>query len=186
MRRILRDGWRALEITTLGGLVAPPRGLREESELTAAFRPLLRDPANAWMARTALTEGMPLRSLRDTEDLELADELAQAALRRSITVDAHRLDRLRSTVEAEPEPPPPPPAAEPPPPAEPALTWIEIMLMDEDGQPRPGIEYQVKLPDGQTRSGKLGSGGYVRLSEIPKGDCEISFPELDAKAWKKV
>ena len=64
-------------------------------------------------------------------------------------------------------------------------TWIEIELVDEDGNPVPGEAYEVKLPSGQVARGNLGSDGKKRINYIPPGNCEVAFPELDLEAWEK-
>jgi type VI secretion system secreted protein VgrG len=65
-------------------------------------------------------------------------------------------------------------------------TWIEIKLVDQDGNPVPGEEYIVKLPDGQTvATGTLDENGFARVDNIDPGNCEVIFPNLDARIWNK-
>ena len=71
-----------------------------------------------------------------------------------------------------------------PPPAE--LTWIEIVLVDADGQPVPGMAYEIKLPDGTVQPGSLDANGKARHEQIVPGQCQVKFPELDATEWKPV
>ena len=66
----------------------------------------------------------------------------------------------------------------------PKLSWIEIRLVDEDGQPVPGAAYEIILPDGSIKSGSLNAKGAARYDQIPAGQCEVRFPELDAKEWQ--
>lgn len=63
-------------------------------------------------------------------------------------------------------------------------TWIEIELLDENGAPVPNEPYSVQLPDGSTRSGTLDAAGRARVDGIDPGSCEISFPEIDTRAWR--
>ncbi|MCP3869539.1 MAG: hypothetical protein GY703_15865 [Gammaproteobacteria bacterium] len=72
------------------------------------------------------------------------------------------------------EPAPEMPVEEP----EDELTWVEIELVDNEGKPATGEAYEVKLPNGETRKGKLGGSGVVRFDDIPKGVCEILFPKV--------
>lgn len=69
---------------------------------------------------------------------------------------------------------------------EPAVTqlhWIEIELVDEDGQPFPGVRYEAKLPNGSVRRGRIGRDGVVRIDGIrDAGSVEITFPDLDEEA----
>jgi type VI secretion system secreted protein VgrG len=63
--------------------------------------------------------------------------------------------------------------------------WIEIELVDEDGKPVPGEEYQVTLPDGSTvASGTLDGKGKARVEGIDPGSCKVTFPNLDKDSWK--
>jgi Rhs element Vgr protein len=65
------------------------------------------------------------------------------------------------------------------------LSWIEIELVDEAGDPVPSEKYLIELPDGTSRSGMLDSKGYARIDGIDPGTCKVSFPDRDAKDWKK-
>ena len=71
-----------------------------------------------------------------------------------------------------------------PPPARPAVHWIEIRLVGEDGSPVPGEEYAVVLPDGTRARGYLDDQGFARVENITTpGTCRVFFPGLDAEAW---
>lgn len=63
------------------------------------------------------------------------------------------------------------------------VTWIEIVLVDEDGQPVPRERYRVVLPDGKTRTGQLDDRGFARLEGIEAGMCDVSFPDIDGREW---
>lgn len=65
------------------------------------------------------------------------------------------------------------------------LVWIEIELVDQDGNPQPGEPYKVVTSDNQTRSGTLNDKGFVRIEGIKKGTCKVSFPNLDKRSWSK-
>ena len=64
-------------------------------------------------------------------------------------------------------------------------TWVEIALKDKKGNPVPGESYEVKLTDGSVRSGKLDKDGKARLAGVKPGSCEVRFPKIDKKEWKK-
>lgn len=66
----------------------------------------------------------------------------------------------------------------------PPTDWIEIQLVDEDGQGIPGQRYVIVAPDGVEWRGFTDSLGVARLSRIPAGACTVSFPDLDAEAWE--
>jgi hypothetical protein len=58
-------------------------------------------------------------------------------------------------------------------------------LLDQTGQPVAGEAYQIELPDGSTAEGKLDSQGQARVEGIDPGNCKITFPNIDKKAWRK-
>ena len=63
--------------------------------------------------------------------------------------------------------------------------WIEIKLVDEEGNPVPGEQYQITLPDGSTvASGTLDNKGSARVQNIDAGTCKVTFPNFDQDAWK--
>jgi type VI secretion system secreted protein VgrG len=67
---------------------------------------------------------------------------------------------------------------------DPAKThWIEVELLDEAGQPVAGESVQVKLPDGSVSTGTTNDKGLYRVAGIDAGNCEVTFPDLDEKAW---
>lgn len=51
--------------------------------------------------------------------------------------------------------------------------------------PLAGEKYRVVLPDGSVREGTLEVDGVVRFEGIPRGPCQVSFPELDQDAWEE-
>jgi hypothetical protein len=62
--------------------------------------------------------------------------------------------------------------------------WIEIILVDMDGNPMPGVKYRITPPGGEPKEDFLnehGQGGYY---EIEPGSCKVTFPELDKDAWE--
>jgi type VI secretion system secreted protein VgrG len=63
--------------------------------------------------------------------------------------------------------------------------WIEIELVDEDGNPVPGEPYRITLPDGSTvADGTLNEKGWARVDHIDPGTCQVTFPNLDKDAWE--
>ena len=63
-------------------------------------------------------------------------------------------------------------------------SWIEIELVDEEGQPIPGEAYAVTLPDQSLAEGTLDEKGFARIEGFPPGSCKITFPKLDQDAWE--
>jgi hypothetical protein len=66
------------------------------------------------------------------------------------------------------------------------LVWIEIELVDEEDQPVPGEEYRIELPGGKTVSGSLDFEGFAHIDGIERGNCKITFPNLDGDAWERI
>jgi hypothetical protein len=87
--------------------------------------------------------------------------------------------------QSKPSPSNRPPRAPWTPPARPKVkTWIAFRLVDDAGKPVPDAAYTVTLPDGSVVTGALDEQGVVRFDEIDPGQCQITFPEIDAKEWK--
>lgn len=61
--------------------------------------------------------------------------------------------------------------------------WLEIELIDEDGFPVAYEEYLVTLADGSVVGGFLDAEGFERFVTDTPGNCIVSFPKLDKKAW---
>jgi hypothetical protein len=66
-------------------------------------------------------------------------------------------------------------------------TWIEIALVDEADPPEPVPfgRYAIELPGGEVRTGMLDARGRARVDGIDPGKCIITFPDLDAEAWRR-
>ena len=65
-------------------------------------------------------------------------------------------------------------------------SWIEIKLIDEEGNAVPGERYRITLPDGSTLAeGTLDDKGFARVDNIDPGNCKVTFPELDGDVWSK-
>lgn len=73
-----------------------------------------------------------------------------------------------------------------PPVTPPVKPWIEIQLLDMEGNPVSGKHYLVRDSGGQERRGVLDSDGSARLEGLQGGYCDVSFPELDGGAWERV
>ena len=65
-------------------------------------------------------------------------------------------------------------------------SWVEIEMVDEDGQPWPGERYEITMPDGEIRKGTLDRNGRAHVPLPEATETQVSFPELDAEAWEKV
>jgi hypothetical protein len=64
-----------------------------------------------------------------------------------------------------------------------ALTWIEIILEDDEGNRVPDTEYLVTASDDSEHSGVLDEEGFARVDGIQPGACRVSFPLLEDDDW---
>ncbi|MEZ5429070.1 MAG: hypothetical protein R2747_22680 [Pyrinomonadaceae bacterium] len=74
-----------------------------------------------------------------------------------------------------------------PPPEKPKekKAWIEIILVDAEGNPMPGVRYRITPPGGGApQEGRLNEHGQAGLYQIEPGQCKITFPDLDQDAWE--
>ena len=65
------------------------------------------------------------------------------------------------------------------------VDWIRIKLIDQKGRPVAGESYEIVLPDGLSRSGRLDDEGRAEHRGIPSGECDVTFPRLSKKLWGK-
>ncbi|MBX7174326.1 MAG: hypothetical protein K1X72_25365 [Pyrinomonadaceae bacterium] len=62
--------------------------------------------------------------------------------------------------------------------------WIEIILVDNDGNPMPNVKYRITPPNGAPVEGRLNEHGQAGVYGIEPGNCKITFPDLDKEAWE--
>jgi uncharacterized Zn-binding protein involved in type VI secretion len=61
--------------------------------------------------------------------------------------------------------------------------WVEIELVDEEGQPAAGIRVRVTPSAGPAIEVTTDEQGIARASDIEPGECTITLPDLDESAW---
>jgi hypothetical protein len=64
-------------------------------------------------------------------------------------------------------------------------SWVEIELIDDEGLPLAFEPYVIELPDGSEIQGTLDGRGQARIEGIDPGTCQVTFPDRDAKDWKR-
>lgn len=135
--------------------------------------------------RAVLAEHLPSSSVAQLDDKGVIEQI----IRRIETSEIMALPRRhtpgvwtdRDVVEAEQAEPVLATAA----PQE--VTWIEVRLVDMEGDPVPGERYRITMPDGDQREGKLDYRGRARVDNIDTpGECNVTFPDLDADAWERL
>lgn len=65
------------------------------------------------------------------------------------------------------------------------LAWIDVRLVDEDGDPIDGERYELTLPDGTIEQGVLDEDGGIFVGGLDPGTCIITFPDLDEHTWEE-
>ncbi len=63
--------------------------------------------------------------------------------------------------------------------------WIGIELKNQNGEPVPEEPFVIELAGGGKVTGKLDTLGKIRIEGIDPGNCRVTFPDRDAKEWKK-
>lgn len=62
---------------------------------------------------------------------------------------------------------------------------IVIEVVGEDDLPLAGVAYEVELPGGSVRRGRVDALGRAAIRDLPDaGECKVCLPELDADAWQ--
>jgi type VI secretion system secreted protein VgrG len=64
-------------------------------------------------------------------------------------------------------------------------SWIDLKMVDEEGNPVPGQGYEVTEADGTVHEGTLDHKGKAHVLLLKPGSCKVSFPGLDKGAWEE-
>jgi hypothetical protein len=183
MRLFLHDGPSHVQLLSR-------REVREFRDLGAAIdflRPLMADPRNVSAVRAELTSA---RTATNGELLEmLARRMVAEGLQLVSCADAYfaaiRATGSVASTTAQTTPREDQAAAQAakevaPGPEE--KHWLEIELIDDDGNPVAGELYFIELPDGSTLSGTTDAEGRARIEDVDPGSAQVSFPNMDKKA----
>lgn len=63
------------------------------------------------------------------------------------------------------------------------LGSMTFELLDDSDTPIANEPYEVRLPDGSTRTGRTDAQGRVQLDGVEDGDTEVTFPRLQDGDW---
>jgi len=75
-----------------------------------------------------------------------------------------------------------PPGENPPAPTQIDEHQIEVQIVSALGKPIAAVEFDLKLPDGETKFGSTGSDGFLRFSGLTtSGAARLVLPEHDAE-----
>ena len=184
MRLLLRQGAAHLQILSRHHV----RELRDVAAAREFLAPLLRDPLNLAEARHALGT--------ITIDDGIVDELAKrivaeglqvvscgdsyvAALQTTVSSSSSSTQDQTTPLQDEQAAQ----AAQATAPAADEQHWIEIELLDDEGNPVADEMYFVELPDGSKLSGRTDGQGRARVDGVDPGTAKVSFPDLDKSLY---
>jgi hypothetical protein len=57
--------------------------------------------------------------------------------------------------------------------------WIEIAFVDAGMEPVANVDFDLRLADGDSKSGKTNQNGSARFEGIMPGECTVRFPSVD-------
>jgi len=61
--------------------------------------------------------------------------------------------------------------------------WIEIILLNDYGEPVGKADYTLYLADGSELKGKVDDHGFAKLDKIVPGPVVVSFPDVQSKVF---
>jgi hypothetical protein len=61
---------------------------------------------------------------------------------------------------------------------------VKIGAKAASGAPLANVKFKAEMPDGSTVSGKTDGAGNAAIPASKEGDVKLTFPDLDADAWK--
>jgi hypothetical protein len=181
MKRLLRIAGQVLTLSDR--LSSTPSGeeLRFDGEASAValLTRYARDATNLIALRSYLAGQLTAIPLHRLSDAEVVAAVARALAGRSALAFQRSLpplDTFGGDVELETD------AASAREPAPSVKTWIEIELVDLEGEPVKGARYWIQLPDGSIHEGWLDHRGQARVDDLDPGVCEIRWPDHDEEA----
>lgn len=65
-------------------------------------------------------------------------------------------------------------------------TWIEIAVIDANGEPITGRPYRLRLPDGSVRKGTLDARGMIRFDDVDPGDCTLELLDESSESPESI
>lgn len=186
----LRLGSNALVVVRRSDLFPEEAATCDPSLICAQLNGWLTDPISRQIV-AEIDETIHGRSARGTKDTDkddlqhhLKSRMEQAFKRRTIVgllIPRSFLTQTSQDIADGTQPVP----GEPPRPNTPAkrTTWIEIELVNPQGKPVAGERFRIEVPDGTFQEGKLDTQGRARIDGIDPGECQVTFPDIDAKEW---
>ena len=157
--------------------------LRDHESALAYLRTCRGETDNGTQMRGLLADEDAPASLSEWDDDEVLDTLAYRLERADLTLLRRRREYRSAELVIIPEQDQDEPVLA----AAAELTWIEIQMVDEEGEPVSGQAYELTLPDGSLQRGKLNYRGRARVDDIGlPGACSVTFRDLDGEAWEAI
>jgi hypothetical protein len=189
MRLFLQDGPARIQILSRSNVTE----FRDVGAAREFLRPLLANEGNVAAIRRAVGYEQQLLSKQDLLD-QLASRIVHEGLQIVSCADGYlaaiqgTFTEAASQAAATQQPATTTPAQdEEAAQAQPAADerhWIEIALVDDDGNPVPNEMYVIELPDGTQRTGVTDGDGKARVSGVDPGTAKVSFPNLDKSSYE--
>ncbi|MBI1926572.1 hypothetical protein HYR99_20305 [Candidatus Poribacteria bacterium] len=191
MRRVLRSGFQKIEILRWHES-HPADAVMEFRDTFFALnflRRFMTDPLSMMVLRNALAEELFYTGISKLTDHDILQQIAWQIVRGNVKIvvredEAPRVSLMGRSAQAAAEVAEMEEVEAPAPAAEEKTSWVEIELVDEEGNPVAGEKYRIELPDGSIKEGVLNSQGWARVGNIDPGTCKISFPNFDANEWE--
>lgn len=181
------DNGSAFEVRSGGaGVSGAHRSLRGAMEHTRSVSSILDDSGNRdALARALANLGTIAPTEAPTLPLEEVRALAKEALSTgSLVLVPHVRSRRPFATMITNEPPPKLSELAPEEPEVKPRYTVELSLVDAKGEPVPGEEYRVELPDGRVVEGRLDARGVALVTGIEgTGTCRVNFPRWDKDCW---
>jgi len=183
MRLFLHDSKRKLLLVSRDRL----REFRDKAWAREYLRPLMDDARN----RTAVSDlaADAAIGLHRWKNHEASDHLADRLVRDDLVVVDWTQERIETPHGPQQKKGSTPledemaAAAEHPAQRPEQVHFIEIELLDDQGEPVPNESYFILLPDGSTKSGRLDGEGKARVEGVDPGEAKVSFPDMDRKVY---
>lgn len=188
MAEIVYDGnGSAFEVRSGGASVSGTyRSLRGAMDHTRSVSSILDDRDNRdALARALAALGVCSPAEAPTLPYEEVRVLARAALASGSLVLVPHTRPRRPIATMLTEAPPKLSELAPSEPEVKARHTLELCLVDAKGQPVPGEDYRVELPDGRVVEGRLDARGVALVTGIEgSGTCRVNFPRWDKDCWR--
>ena len=64
-------------------------------------------------------------------------------------------------------------------------SFVELVTVNQRGEPVGYLRYEVRGADGEIKTGMTDANGKARIDDLTPGSVEVRFPELNGADWRK-